>query len=446
MRDFEGDGFADELYMLFEKKLRPKDMLDSFVVDWGMNSVVRSFITKADTSSGTIVPVGGSWTIADTLSEPYEKWLDSTTKITAVDTFSILKISLNPSNGFAEGLTSGAYDGYGHVTPRLGPEGGFFDKFYYVVDKCPPILMTGKADTSGTFTSLVVTASEPLVLDDNEQLEYIERMRGDESGVFLRSAIAVKQGGETQHYTYYTDNNDAIQAGDYIRLPIHASRYKDAAGNLPTSQNPWRMVTGAVGKTKFEVFLANSVTRSSGDPSGYGVFLPAEDEFFRIGVLKDGREMLTNFANEVLTLNGMVVDSLSYRHAGPVFKVDITLPTALLKDSLSGGTASLYSLDVNFGIEVFDNMGQFINSKDVKIEAASVRDMISPDGVIHLNLEWVAHDGEAPKSKAGKKIGTGAYIAKFDFKAVETNDRTQTTTSTSDDATKTFGFKRIKRK
>ena len=27
MRDFEGDGFADELYMLFEKKLRPKDML-----------------------------------------------------------------------------------------------------------------------------------------------------------------------------------------------------------------------------------------------------------------------------------------------------------------------------------------------------------------------------------------------------------------------------------
>ncbi len=446
MRDFEGDGFADELYMLFEKKLRPKDMLDSFVVDWGMNSVVRSFITKADTSSGTIVPVGGSWTIADTLSEPYEKWLDSTTKITAVDTFSILKISLNPSNGFAEGLTSGAYDGYGHVTPRLGPEGGFFDKFYYVVDKCPPILMTGKADTSGTFTSLVVTASEPLVLDDNEQLEYIERMRGDESGVFLRSAIAVKQGGETQHYTYYTDNNDAIQAGDYIRLPIHASRYKDAAGNLPTSQNPWRMVTGAVGKTKFEVFLANSVTRSSGDPSGYGVFLPAEDEFFRIGVLKDGREMLTNFANEVLTLNGMVVDSLSYRHAGPVFKVDITLPTALLKDSLSGGTASLYSLDVNFGIEVFDNMGQFINSKDVKIEAASVRDMISPDGVIHLNLEWVAHDGEAPKSKAGKKIGTGAYIAKFDFKAVETNDRTQTTTSTSDDATKTFGFKRVKRK
>ena len=129
-----------------------------------------------------------------------------------------------------------------------------------------------------------------------------------------------------------------------------------------------------------------------------------------------------------------------------MFKVDITLPTALLKDSLSGGTASLYSLDVNFGIEVFDNMGQFINSKDVKIEAASVRDMISPDGVIHLNLEWVAHDGEAPKSKAGKKIGTGAYIAKFDFKAVETNDRTQTTTSTSDDATKTFGFKRVKRK
>ena len=121
-----------------------------------------------------------------------------------------MTISLGPSNGFAEGFTSGAYDGYGHVTPRLGPEGGFFDKFYFVVDRCPPVLMGGKADTSGVFTSLTVTASEPLELLDNEQLEYVERMRGGSSGVFLRSAASVKQGGVKQVYTYNSENDDAI--------------------------------------------------------------------------------------------------------------------------------------------------------------------------------------------------------------------------------------------
>ena len=446
MRDFEGDGFADELYMLFEKRLRPKDMLDSFVVEWGMNSTIKSFITKADTSTGTIVPKNKSWAIRDSLSEPYEKWLDSVTKVIAVDTFSIVTIALTPSNGFDEGFTSGPYDGYGHVTPRLGPEGGFFDRFYFVVDRCPPVLMGGKADTTGSYTNLTVTASEPLTLLENEQLEYVERLRGGTQGVFLRSAIAAKQSGANQMYTYNSENDDAVQAGDSIRLPVLASRYKDVAGNLPTGQNPWRLVTGAVGKTKFAVTLDKSVTKASGDASAYGAFQPGADEYFRISALKDGREWLASMANNTVTFDGMSVDSLSYRHSGPVFKVDITLPTALMKDTANGGITDKYSVEVTFSIDVFDNLGQFINTQEINLDASTVRQVISPDGVIHLNLEWLAHDGEAPESKAGKKIATGAYISKFNFKARETNVKTQETTSTSDDTTKTFGFKRAKRK
>lgn len=446
MRDFEGDGFADELYMLFEKRLRPKDMLDSFVVEWGMNSTIKSFITKADTSTGTIVPKNKSWAIRDSLSEPYEKWLDSVTKVIAVDTFSIVTIALTPSNGFDEGFTSGPYDGYGHVTPRLGPEGGFFDRFYFVVDRCPPVLMGGKADTTGSYTNLTVTASEPLTLLENEQLEYVERLRGGTQGVFLRSAIAVKQSGANQMYTYNSENDDAVQAGDSIRLPVLASRYRDVAGNLPTGQNPWRLVTGAVGKTKFVVTLDKSVTKASGDASAYGAFQPGADEYFRISALKDGREWLASMANNTVTFDGMSVDSLSYRHSGPVFKVDITLPTALMKDTANGGITDKYSVEVTFSIDVFDNLGQFINTQEINLDASTVRQVISPDGVIHLNLEWLAHDGEAPESKAGKKIATGAYISKFNFKARETNVKTQETTSTSDDTTKTFGFKRAKRK
>jgi hypothetical protein len=41
MRDNEGDGYVDELYLKFERKLRPQDMLDSFVVEWGMKNIVK---------------------------------------------------------------------------------------------------------------------------------------------------------------------------------------------------------------------------------------------------------------------------------------------------------------------------------------------------------------------------------------------------------------------
>ena len=95
---------------------------------------------------------------------------------------------------------------------------------------------------------------------------------------------------------------------------------------------------------------------------------------------------------------------------------------------------------------MFDNLGQFINTQEIRIDPEMVRQSISPDGVMHLSLEWLAHDGEAPKSKKGKKIGTGAYISKFNFKASETNVKSQETKTTKDDTTKTFGFKRAKRK
>jgi hypothetical protein len=44
IRDNEGDGFADEIYLKFEKKLRPQDMLDSFVVEWGIKNITKSFL------------------------------------------------------------------------------------------------------------------------------------------------------------------------------------------------------------------------------------------------------------------------------------------------------------------------------------------------------------------------------------------------------------------
>jgi hypothetical protein len=85
-------------------------------------------------------------------------------------------------------------------------------------------------------------------------------------------------------------------------------------------------------------------------------------------------------------------------------------------------------------------------------------DKISEDGVLRVNLEWMAPGG-SPASKSGKKLGTGAYIAKFDFVSKATYIADEPSTSddgdvsykkgdvikTSDNTTKTFGFKRARK-
>ena len=511
IEDKEGDGNPDTIYIEFTKTLRDKDMVDTIDVYWGSPSVYHAFamptngwaldtiygektakpITQLDSANGTwstrssttcatkedtvyntrkvyvIDSITGLETDVvdhiDTLSMTITTKEDKTNCTTTIDstfipeivtigydtvqsTATVIRIPI-PEGVYAN-TTYGAQGGNGTLLPRKGPLGGFFDdNTATLFDKCPPILVTAKADSSGSFTTLTVIASEPLVADSSDALEYIERKRGSTAGVYLRSSKVVRMNGSKQTYTYMTDADDAIHAGDSIRLVplMNLSRYKDVAGNSPTDKNPWRMVTGAAGNIKFEVTLANGVTKANGNEFSYSAFPPAQDEAFRITVLKEGKEYFTNIMNNILMATTNAADN-SYLHAGPVFSIEITLPSALILDTLGGEVALVNLIDVKFSIEVFDNMGQFINSETITINGETVRKVISDDGVIRMNLEWLAHNGEAPISSKGKKIGTGAYIAKFTFKAKETNIKTQQKSSSSDDTTKAFGFKRAKKK
>ena len=90
---------------------------------------------------------------------------------------------------------------------------------------------------------------------------------------------------------------------------------------------------------------------------------------------------------------------------------------------------------------------------------ATVRNLAN-NGVLKLNVEWAAKDNEAPGAKKGNKIGTGAYIAKFDFTAEpfcattfdsKSNDYKASCSTVgekmgkaTDSKTKTLGFKRKK--
>lgn len=454
MRDNEGDGYPDELYLKFEKKLRDKDMLDSFVVEWGMKNITKSFLPTDWTHT---MEYGEHWQHNQTVDTLTGNISDDSTLVK--DTISIITIPLTTTNGYPLGTTSGSYDGYGHVTPRLGPAGGFFDKFYFVVDKCPPIILKATKTTSNSYEFLEATMSEPLTVIENNTLEYIERKRGSEEGIYLKPKSVSTKNEVKETFGYSDETEGSVRVGDFIRLvPLNAlSRYKDKAGNFPTPQNPWVPVSGAAAeKTKFSVEMASNVTTAPLTEAYFGAPVN-EGERFRVTIQNmDGTETLMQMVDDALIPTATRLDTNLYKHAGPQFLIEITMPSALQTDELG---KPIFDFKINFSMNVYDNLGQFIADQDVRINLDTLGyDKISEDGVLRVNLEWLAGNGGAPKSKSGKALGTGAYIAKFEFESKATYIAEEAyvgddgpeykkgdVIKTSDDKTKTFGYKRTKR-
>ena len=462
MRDFEGDGYPDELYIKFKKHLRNKDMLDSFVVDWGYPSIIKSFITRFDSSTGVIVPLDDFWTISDSISDPRTVQITADSSAIVIDTVSIIKIKITTSMSYPLGATSGAYANqsgyYGTVVPRLGPVGGFFDKDYPVVDACPPIVVKAVKEIDGKLSRLTVTFSEPLVTLPEETLHYLERKRGSNAGVYMLPQGVTTIDETKTLYVYDDESEFAVNVGDFVRFDTNAvtSHYKDFAGNYPTRYNPWVKVVGSSAeKTRFTVTLANPVTTILPGVDLYTPLTqPLENEVLRLTVLnRDGSESLVDLNSGTF---GLPMGT-GYVHGGPVFQIKISMPAAQMVDKVQN---YLFDMLISIKVNLFDNIGQYIAGKKIEIDMASHpewRSAVGDDGILNLNLEWLAHDGEAPISEKGKKLGTGAYISKFDFKAIQTCTEDYEETDgisctvgkkekVSDNSTKSFGFKRAKRK
>ena len=357
-------------------------------------------------------------------------------------------------------MTYGSSGGNGAILPRKGPIESLLDATNAtLIDKCPPIIIKASKTSAGAYEFLEVTMSEPLTAIDNPALEYIERKRGTQEGIYLKPLSVSTKQEIKENFGYSEESEGAVRVGDYIRLvPIAGlSRYKDKAGNFPTENNPWVIVGGATAeKTKFRVTLAENVTTPTRELPYVGTAVNP-GEIFRATIMNaNGTETLTNLVDGSVVPTSVALDTNIYKHAGPQFIVEITMPSALQTDDFG---KPIFDFDIRFTMDVYDNLGQFIANQDVRMNMKDIGyDKITEDGVLRLNLEWMAPDG-APASKSGKKLGTGAYIAKFDFKSKATYVADNPTTnedgsssykkgdviSTTDNTTKTFGFKRIKR-
>ena len=459
MRDNEGDGYADELYMKFAKKLRDKDMLDSFVVEWGLKGEIRNLkpewehtfefgerwekISSVDSSSGTPVVT-----------------VDSVLK---KDTVSVITIKFNTVNGFARGATTGPYGTYGRVTPRLGPEGGFFDKFYPVVDKCPPIIMTAvwqgfdvDDDSYGSRDYVTLTLSEPL--DTVAGHPYVvERSRDGSAGVFFSPArnpnlsVTYLTNSTTVKLGYRHKYDEAIWIADSVRLisDIETGYFKDMAGQYPGYATPWVPVTGTVSNIKFTITAVDGVTKSRSPDSIYYGGIPLDPNVnFRLTTLDKNEETIVIAEGDSKLHDVFSAPIRGYRNAGPTFMIEIALPDVLDKTEL-GEAKRDYK--VNLEMDIFSNLGHYVNKATYSFMSSAMQEYISAASTLTFYLEWCAPE-DYPVSSTGKKIGTGPYIAKFNTEAksdylpakADEGDRTEALKD-SDTFTRTFGFRRAKK-
>ena len=444
MIDLQGDGIPDVVFMMFEKKLRPKDVFDSIVTIWGDPGITRTFITTADTTGGVIKPKESYWTIRDSVSAPFKVMIDSIHSKDSVNTYSIIEINIPATHAYPYGSTSGEKDGNGTVSPMKGVANGFFESDYTLYDKCAPVIASARMLKEGLLT---VNLSENVNI--TETGKYIQRERDE-----YIPPERPQGTGKTQIFTY-NEKDNVFYASDRVRLvpDILGAAYIDKNNNVPTVSNPYVRITGD-DNIRFEVTLTKPVATPK---AGAYMGRPENtmNEAFITSAIINGKR---NFISADGTLLGQV-DSAAYVSSGPNFEIEVTMPSV---GFLTHDGQPMYDFHLKVVTDLYDNLGQYVNTYKLDIPRenfATVRNLAN-NGVLKLNVEWAAKDNEAPVAKKGNKIGTGAYIAKFDFTAEpfcattfdsKSNDYKASCSTvgekmgkTTDSKTKTLGFKRKK--
>jgi hypothetical protein len=447
MIDREGDGVPDVVYIMFEKKLKTKDIFDSIVTVWGNPGITRTFITTADTTGGIIKPKENYWTIRDssvTLQTVVQVDSVTTKDTTVTNIYSIVEITIPATHAYPYGSTSGENDGNGSVAPLKGTVNGFFETNYTLYDKCPPVISSARM-VKGMLT---VNMSEPLAI--LETGKYIQREREG----YIPPEKPQQSSGKSQVFMY-NEKDNVVHAGDRIRLVPDAigSAYLDKNNNAPTSANPYVRITGD-DNIHFNVTLKKPVTTPKNN-AYLGRPESAKDSPFITTAIIGGK-------NHFISENGVLLgqaDTAVYIKSGPNFDIQVTMPSAAYTTHEG---IPMFNYHLKIVMDLYDNLGQYINTFTLDIpkdKFPALRELVD-NGILKLNMEWAAKDNEAPVAKKGNKIGTGAYIAKFDISAESFCATTFEATSNdyklscktvgerkekaTDSKTKTLGFKRRK--
>ena len=347
--------------------------------------------------------------------------IDTTGHDTSQKTFTIMHVSI--PEGVYKNKTYGDRNGRGLVMPRKGEEGGFFDKSYSLNDACPPVLTSAKLSKYGETYALRVELSEPLVFAGNDKAQFMEWEHNDYRTYFRPKDTNMDHYAGVMYWTFSYREDDAdnnVHIGDYLRLPVQLnSIMTDGVSLYPGEESPWVPVIGEIDDVKFRVKMAKGVSTSAKGEDLFAGNLPNPEEDFRLSVLSGNTETLFAHGKTKLVPYGSLLsyDTAAYKHGGPVFNIDVEMPILMQKDSLD---KFAWQAEVAFSVDIYSNLGTQVTFTEYSFNLEDIGiDKLTSDGTIQLRLEWLPHDGD-PTAEIGKKIATGAYVARFNFKAKET--------------------------
>lgn len=348
---------------------------------------------------------------------------------------------------------------YGIVHPRQGAVDGIFSENKYPLrDKCPPIILSAtwrSVDIAGKQRDILdVEISEPLDTV-SQNTDYFERMRDGVarhyySPITSTGLTAAKSSTKSYTLTYKHDDPSAFWLTDSIRLipDVARSYLVDKAGLFAGEETPWVPIVGRVSNAKFKVYAIDPASLGNQDFIYAGEKLSSKENF-RLS-LRDKNGATLVVASGAQKLNPVTSELMpNYGHAGPVFKIEITMPDVQARTE--GGELKR-TYEVSMAVDIFNNTGTFVNRTSFKFNPQDYADYISAaNSSLTFYLEWCTPD-DYPLSVEGKKIATGPYIAKFAAKAngkytAQTPDASDSkkVIKANESITKTFGFRRSKK-
>ncbi|NLB64316.1 MAG: glycoside hydrolase [Fibrobacter sp.] len=419
MKDVDGNGYPEVLYMEFARKLRDKDMLDSFVVSWGNPAIQRSLLpSKARQWNLDYKTRENKVGVFDANGDAVLDANDMPIFETQTDTFSVLELEFDEKI-FPFGTTHGHRNGRGRVKPRLGPAGGFFEVEYSVSDSVGPVLTAARlSNMRSGMDSLGLVVSEPV--DTTGGVILLRRRSGNVSEII--PAVSMRLGNDSLFIFFFDkENAGTVRIGDFVRLysePV-LSGLVDRANILPAPNAPWIQVKGVEDdKVDYKISVHTPVVGRDPDAvqQGYGPHAPDPDDYFRITVNLPGENTMQNISEgstNMFVNKGVIYDTTAYNCLGTTFKVEINLPWT---DHQYDGDKYTVNYQLSIVLNIYDQLGQFVNGTKLRFNLDDIgREYISDDGTLSLNFEWLSHDGSGPKSKSGRIVGSGSYVGRFNF-------------------------------
>ena len=362
MFDRTGDGIPDSVYFRFSRALSGDDALDSLKWTYGDSTV--HFLSAPQAVASLV---------------------DASTVVVTSSGFTSVPFTGLQGSAYSGSVSAWfTYSASGTKTP--------FMVSGRISDQVGPIVLSASvSNKSSTISVLSVVLSESLdgAVGSDSIMLYRFWRAGALNPTVMRASSAASYGGN-YHYDFYFESHQSElpTVGDSLRLVPGAAT--DLGGAHPHEYNPWVRITGdqnvAVTATGLvEVSTSDTLTKSG--PAASPVLADDSASAEEMAAATGTHGELINFNLSELLKNENV----------------------LRGDSLPALTAD--SVAVHYEVYYYTNLGTYVNSAKGSISCSD--SIFGGDCTTHKGNVFLAW---SMRSKNGRLVGTGAYIAHLNLK------------------------------